>query len=223
MKKLSKITAFILCAMLMLSLCGCGISDGEKFVGTWEATIDMTEQTVSSLEAEMGEYMAYFDFSDLYAVMTYEFKEDGTYSMTVRFTDESVENFNTVYEAGLIALMNDSFAEEAEASGLSMEEYEAAFLEENTITIAEYVEAYIASIMADFDVQESMASSDCEGMWKALAGKLLFTNGTDEEFSELNYDSYEELTEDSFKLVGQFTDGEEDDTGLYPMLFKRIA
>lgn len=223
MKKLTKIMALVLCLAMMFALCACGKSDSEKFIGKWEAEVDMTDTAIESIENELGEDMDYFDFGKLMTVMTIEFKEDGTYKATMKLDDKSFDEFNTALKDGLMAMIKDATIEELAAYGMTEEEGDAAYLEAYGMTIDEYNELAVEAVMEEIDLQDMFADSSVEGKWKAEDGKLFMTDDLDDEISDGDYDVYEELSEDGFKLVKGFTDGVEDDGDMYPMVFTKVG
>lgn len=224
MKKLTKIMALVLCMAMVFALCACGKSDSEKFVGTWETEIDLSDVAIASLEAEIGDAMDYFDFGKLISVATFNFNEDGTYKMTMKLDDKSLDEFNTVLEDGLMAMMYDATNEELAAYGMTMEEGDAAYLETYGMTIEEYNELYVEAFMEEMDIQQLFADSSVEGNWKVEDGKLYMTEDIDEtEFDAGDYDVYKELTESSFTIVEEYVNGEKDEANMYPMVFTKVG
>lgn len=224
MKKLTKIMALVLCLAMVFALCACGKSDSEKLIGKWEAEVDLSDVAIASLEAELGDVMDYFDFGKLISVMTFNFSEDGTYKMTMKLDDKSLEDFNAAFKDGLMALMYDATEEELAAYDMTMEEGDAAYLETYGMTIEEYNELSVEAIMEEMDFQQLFADNSLEGNWKVEDGKLYMTEDVDDDFDEGTYDVYEDLTEAGFKIVTEFNDGEEDtESGVYPIAFSKVG
>lgn len=240
MKKLTKIMALVLCLVMVFALCACGDSgekqdteqkevkktDTELLVGNWKAEIDMTDVVVDSFAAEIGdeEVMSYFDFGKIMTELTFTFNEDGTYKMTMELSNKTVKAFNTALEEGVRAYMEDIIAAQIEAYGMTMEEFEAEYLEETGVTVADDIDANIEELMAEFDIEELLADSSIEGNWKVENGKLYMTEDVDDDFEDGTYDVYEDLTEESFKIVAEYNDGEEDtESGVYPIAFTKVG
>lgn len=224
MKKLSKALALILCLAMLFVMCACGENDTEKFVGTWEAEVDMTDTALASLEDELGDLMVYFDFGKIISVITFTFDADGTYEMTMKLTDESVEGYNSALKDGLKAMMSDQLAAEMEAYGMTQEEYEAAYIEAYGVTVDEDIDAYIEQAIQEIDIQQILADSSMEGNWKVQDGKLFMTEDVDDDFDEASYDVYEALTDTGFTIVSEFNEGEEDtENDLYPINFTKVG
>ena len=236
MKKLTKIMALVLCLVMVFALCACGDSgekqdtekkevkktDTELFVGTWECKVDVSDQLNANLESVYEDAAAYIDFDEAYCVFTLTLKDDGTYVMNIGMDKSSQKKFESALEKGLYAYLEEALALEQEEYGLTDEEYEAAYVETYGMTPAELCDEAVAESMAEFDVG-NLFSDEVEGKWEAKDGKLFMTDDLDDEISDGDYDVYEELSEDGFKLVKGFTDGVEDDGDMYPMVFTKVG
>lgn len=112
---MKKLIALLLAAvMLMGLLSGCGEKDEKKILGTWTATVDMTQQVLD----EMGEDAETLNFDGkLNVTLNMTFTEDGKVTLASKVEDtEAVKSF-------LVGIFDASFAEMAEYfDGMTTEE-----------------------------------------------------------------------------------------------------
>lgn len=221
MKSLAKkIASILLVSSMFLMLFGCGSSgesDQKKLVGTWKATVDMTELMNDSIQQGMGEgdqvFNEYFQISKFDFVVIFTFRDDGTYSIT---TDEAHFNnsITTVIDElkiGMRRYLEDMLA----AQGLDMS-LDDLLAEEGTSLDALFEESLPSSMF------DSMADEfKVTGKWKAEKGKLFTTENAGEDVSDSTYDLYEFISDNEIKLT--LPDGAVDDTGLYPIVLKKSA
>lgn len=221
MKSFARKTASILLiASMLLMLFGCsgsGASDQKKLVGTWKATVDMTDLMNDSIQQGMGEadqvFDEYFQISKFDFVVIFTFRDDGTYSMS---TDEAHFNnsINTIIEelkAGMRRYLEDMLTEQ----GLDMS-LDELLAEEGTSIDALFDESLPPS-MFDGMVDEFTVT----GKWKAAQGKLFTTESVNDSIENGSYDLYEFISSNEIKL--SLPDGAVDDTGMYPIVLKKSA
>ena len=221
MKSFARKTASILLiASMLLMLFGCsgsGASDQKKLVGTWKATVDMTDLMNDSIQQGMGEadqvFDEYFQISKFDFVVIFTFRDDGTYSMS---TDEAHFNnsINTIIEelkVGMRRYLEDMLTEQ----GLDMS-LDELLAEEGTSIDALFDESLPPS-MFDGMVDEFTVT----GKWKAAQGKLFTTESVNDSIENGSYDLYEFISSNEIKL--SLPDGAVDDTGMYPIVLKKSA
>lgn len=210
-KTLSLILALVMIVSLASVLTGCGVSDKQKFVGTWEAAIDLTEEINKSMQEdeEVGEYLKISDFT---LTFIFNFREDGTYEM--RITEES-------FRDAVLNIRDDM------ASGL--EKYIAALIGEQGIdvTMDEFYE--LAGITLDDlidEVMDSMISSDMLAEWSFSGrydvknGRLYTTEGLDTPIDENSFDVYEFDGEDIKLTMNSL--GDDDSSVTYHVVLKKV-
>lgn len=130
--------ALLLAIMMVLAfmLVGCNgndetdsktptVSTAEAVVGTWEATVDITDAFVASLKS-LDSLSDYLQFKDFELKMLIEIKDDKTYTISLddKVTKASVDKIIDQMMDGMEAYITD----ELEANGINMsfEDYLAA-------------------------------------------------------------------------------------------------
>lgn len=211
-KNVSIILSVLVVLALMLSLTGCG--EQKKFVGSWEATIDLTDFINQGIaeDEEMAEYLEMEEFA---LVMKVTFKEDGTYKMYVdeKSAEKAFESAKKDFKQG----MNEYFEDYIDSMelGLTVDEV----LESSGVDMDSLVEEAFGEELYNSLVKE-MAS---EGNFEAKDGKLYLSDGLDNDIDEDEYDTYE-ISNNELKLIESFGDdaGDSEDMDLYPMTFKKV-
>ena len=217
MKNVKRIAALLLALVMVFALCACSDSgsgkdkdkddkvekvekktDAELIVGTWEATGDMGE--LEGMEA-------YFDFDKIKITMTFEFEEDGTYTMSV---DGDEAEIKAILRDGCEKLINDML----EGTGYTLEDAAA----EEGMTADEYIDALMEESFGSGDLIDV---DDELGEYKVKNGKLyLFDEG--DELDEGTYYEYK-LKGDKLTMLSEYVDGETTEASdtIFPLDFVR--
>ena len=226
MKNVKRIAALLLALVMVFALCACSDSgsgkdkdkddkvekvekktDAELIVGTWETEMSMTDYYGDDM-GELEGMEAYFDFDKIKITMTFEFEEDGTYTMSV---DGDEAEIKAILRDGFEKLLNDML----EGTGYTLEDAAA----EEGMTADEYIDALMEESFGSGDLIDV---DDELGEYKVKNGKLyLFDEG--DELDEGTYYEYK-LKGDKLTLVAEYEDGElsdESEAELYPMDFIR--
>ena len=226
MKNVKRIAALLLALVMVFALCACSDSgsgkdkdkddkvekvekktDAELIVGTWETEMSMTDYYGDDM-GELEGMEAYFDFDKIKITMTFEFEEDGTYTMSV---DGDEAEIKAILRDGFEKLLNDML----EGTGYTLEDAAA----EEGMTADEYLDALMEESFGSGDLIDV---DDELGEYKVKNGKLyLFDEG--DELDEGTYYEYK-LKGDKLTLVAEYEDGElsdESEAELYPMDFVR--
>lgn len=212
------IVSILVAASMMSVLFGCGSnadnSDKEKFVGTWETSIDLTdavnEEIQNSLDAANADIGEYLNINKFELTLLFEFNDDDTYSL---YADESsldnnIEDLKVDFKDGITAYFEGVIADQG--LGMSVDDVLAT----SGLSLDDLVDECVSDDMFDGVIDEFAA----EGKWKAENGKLYATDGVDEDFAENKYQPYE-FTSDGIKLLK--AEAEEDEFGVYPMILKK--
>ena len=213
MKKHFSITLCIAMIFAMLvTLSGCGEKESEKFVGTWETELDMTE-TINegfSEDAEMAKYLKVDDFK---LTMVFTFHEDGTYKI-----DMDEEAFNNTYN-GLVQSFKDGMKAYLEApakkEGLEISADEVLKLSGTTM------DALVNESLDKNTLMESFSGIKTEGKFDAEDGRLYTTDSKTSEINKEEYESYEFISDSELKLVEPVGSDDEDLNELYPLTLKK--
>ena len=225
MKNVKRIAALLLALVMVSALCACSDSgsgkdkdkddkvekvekktDAELIVGTWETEMSMTDYYGDDM-GELEGMEAYFDFDKIKITMTFEFEEDGTYTMSV---DGDEAEINAILRDGFEKLMNDML----EGTGYTIEDVAA----EEGMTADEYIDALMEESFGSGDLIDV---DDELGEYKVKNGKLyLFDEG--DELDEGTYYEYK-LKGDKLTLVAEYEDGETTEASdtIFPLDFVR--
>ena len=222
MKNVKRIAALLLALVMVFALCACSDSgsgkdkdkgekvekktDAELIVGTWETEMSMTDYYGDDM-GELEGMEAYFDFDKIKITMTFEFEEDGTYTMSV---DGDEAEIKAILRDGFEKLMNDML----EGTGYTLEDAAA----EEGMTADEYLDALMEESFGSGDLIDV---DDDTGEYKVKNGKLyLFDEG--DELDEGTYYEYK-LKGDKLTLVAEYEDGETTEASdtIFPLDFVR--
>ena len=213
---MKKIISILLIAVMLLAFAGCGKSksgDKEQFVGTWKATLDMTELLNESLREGIGDdEMADFFVIDKFSFdVVFKFNDDGTYSTDVdqASLDKSAETMKTAVKDGLMDYF-EVMVDEMELD-MSVEE----LLELSGLSMDDLLEEAMPADLFDDVVKEFKL----KGNWKAENGKLYTTESLSDDVNKAGYELYE-ITDAGIKL--SLVDESEDESGVFPMLLKKV-
>ena len=225
MKNVKRIAALLLALVMVFALCACSDSgsgkdkdkddkvekvekktDAELIVGTWETEMSMTDYYGDDM-GELEGMEAYFDFDKIKITMTFEFEEDGTYTMSV---DGDEAEIKAILRDGCVKLINDML----EGTGYTLEDAAA----EEGMTADEYLDALMEESFGSGDLIDV---DDELGEYKVKNGKLyLFDRG--DELDEDDYFEYK-LKGDKLTLVAEYEDGETTEASdtIFPLDFVR--
>ncbi|MDY2909341.1 MAG: hypothetical protein SOT16_02245 [Oscillospiraceae bacterium] len=222
MKNVKRIAALLLALVMVFALCACSDSgsgkdkdkgekvekktDAELIVGTWETEMSMTDYYGDDM-GELEGMEAYFDFDKIKITMTFEFEEDGTYTMSV---DGDEAEIKAILRDGFEKLLNDML----EGTGYTLEDAAA----EEGMTADEYLDALMEESFGSGDLIDV---DDELGEYKVKNGKLyLFDEG--DELDEGTYYEYK-LKGDKLTLVAEYEDGETTEASdtIFPLDFVR--
>ena len=220
MKNVKRIAALLLALVMVFALCACSDSgsgkdkdekvekktDAELIVGTWETEMSMTDYYGDDM-GELEGMEAYFDFDKIKITMTFEFEEDGTYTMSV---DGDEAEIKAILRDGFENLLNDML----EGTGYTLEDAAA----EEGMTADEYLDALMEESFGSGDLIDV---DDELGEYKVKNGKLYLVEDGD-ELDEGTYYEYK-LKGDKLTLVAEYEDGETTEASdtIFPLDFVR--
>lgn len=216
-KNMTKVLSVVLVLAMVLMLGGCGASDKDALLGTWQAKLDMTDLFNESLLAGTGEEMgAYMKVEDFTLTVNLTFNSDDTYAMVLDETalDATVAGLRSDLQAGL----EQYFADYIAAAGMEMS-VEDMLAASNT-SMEELMDQIVTQELIDTLVSD-IAS---EGKFKAKDGKLYLSAGLEYEVDPNVYETYE-LNGTSLTLKEYISTEEVDDItkSMYPMNFTKIS
>ena len=216
---MSKVKRTVVSVLMLLSmaliLVSCGSSgDKEKFVGTWEANVNLTDFVNEQFQAgfdQVGEDASeYFNIDEFEFKMLFTFNDDDTYSISVDedSLNNSVETIKGNFKDGFTAYVEDMIAsmglemsvdEMMAMSGMSMDD----------VINAGFGDEIIGGMIEEFEVN---------GNWDAKDGKLYTTESVNDDIDENSYELYE-ITSDGIKLSEP--EGVEDELGIFPIVLTK--
>lgn len=158
MKKRCLLLSILLVFSTLLGACG----SGDPFKGTWKGTLDVTKQFEDGIVEHYPDLAEYVDFEDLTFVINITFS-DGMMTMSV--DQDSVENFNNNFAAGMIGVEEGSLMAYLNEAGLTLEEAVA----ESGMTEEEYIE-YMLSSEEVTEIMDPMKENMMEVTEAALIG-----------------------------------------------------
>ena len=211
-RSLSLVLSILLTVALMLSMTGCG--EQAKFIGKWEAEIDMAEFINDGMaQAGNSDITKYIELDEFEFVAVMEFDKDGTYKMYI--DEDSVKDAFEDAKEVFVDGMTDYFEDYIKDMGLGMT-VEEVLAASGTDLEKAADEAY-GDDMLDSIIEET----EKEGNFEVKDGKLFLSDGKDKNVDEKVYDTYE-ITDNELKLLETFGSDEDDANALYPMTFERV-
>lgn len=216
-KNLTIFISVILLLAMALALTGCGATEKEKLVGTWEGVLDLTdifnEAVAPNLNEDLSEFL---EFHDVKLTLILTFHEDDTFSMQL---DEDALNI-------AVAGMREDFAASMESY---LEQLFAGMGEQMTIdeimeTMGTTMEDLVEENISDTLIENLANGFAREGMFKAEDGKLYLSSGLNDEVDSGNYDTYT-LKGDTLTFMELISTQEVDAfaASLYPMVFQKVS
>ena len=213
MKKMMKrILSLAVVSVMLVLLTACGEQD--KFIGSWEAEVNMAEYIMKSMVEEDAEVAEYFDIEDFTLVLQMTFNSDGTYTkgIDMEAAKEAFAGLQKDFENGVTKYLEDVI----KTSGLDMSVEDV--LEASGTTLDEMVEESFGTSVLD-ELAEEMKSG---GNFEVKEGKLYLSDGEENTIDENVYETYE-ISKDELKLLESIGSEDEDDVEeLYPLIFKRV-
>jgi len=192
-------------ALTVFVLAGCGGTESEKLVGTWEGQLDLT----AVIRQQVPETMQDLDVGEFVVTAVFTFTEDGAYTMGLDEASmtRAVEAFVEKLEAA--AKEQELTAEQAaQMLGMTPEEYAKKLLEKAD------VETLAAKVTA---------GAEAEGRFEARDGRLFLSESPDAQPNEAVYSTY--TLEGDVLTITAATGGSETETNLlklvYPIILKK--
>ena len=184
MKHVKSLALCLLALALVLALAGCGGGKSD-LPGTYKIDLDLAP-ALNSAMTQLG--LAEEDLADLTLPVPYTLTlgEDGTYSMQAD-KEATVTALHT-YLQGCGSAIEAELYKTAEESGLSREDFDAAFEQSTGSSVSDYVAEQISQLDEE-SLLSSLEEDEESGVYKAADGKLYFEE-QEADFSEEDYVSY---------------------------------
>ena len=182
MKRVKTLALCLLALALVLALVGCGKS---TLPGSYRIELDASS-VMNTAMAQLG--LSEEDLADvpLNIPYTLTLNEDGTYTMVA--DKEGIAASLQSYLQGSTKAIEEMLYKSAEESGMSREDFDAAFEQSTGSTVSDYVADLIDQLQEE-DLTSAFEDEDESGVYKAADGKLYFEAQTS-DFSDDNYVSY---------------------------------
>lgn len=213
---MKKITAMLLCLVLVLSLCACGAK--ENLVGTWKANIELADLMNKEIAASGDEAMAEaMNLESFQLPLILELREDGTCTMKV--DPEAMAASADKLAADLTEGLKAYFVTMLQQQGLEVED-PTEFL----TTMGLDLDALVAEMKDQFLSEDTFAEFTMESKYKAEDGKIYFSDDLESEINADEYNTYtlkgDTLTLDVGNMV--IEEGQEDMAAyMFPMTLTR--
>jgi len=248
MKKGKRLLALALALLMILALTACGAAKNE-LEGTWNAQMDMRRLLVATVDDEMDfdefgiEPFSFGDFlEDCSVDMSFEFKNDGTYTKSV--DEASVRQLREVtakatmefyYELMVRMLMEQLKEYSPNGSFADVEELDAFLTDvlgmgldgaiESSLGMS--LEDYVEEVLGDELWDEVLDGLRGEGKYEAKDGKLFLSDGLNYNIDPEIYDTYT-LSGNTLTLTDNVGgEGISEDYAykdyLYPVSFEKAA
>ena len=184
MKHVKSLALCLLALALVRALAGCGGGKSD-LPGTYKIDLDLAP-ALNSAMTQLG--LAEEDLADLTLPVPYTLTlgEDGTYSMQAD-KEATVTALHT-YLQGCGSAIEAALYQTAEESGLSREDFDAAFERSTGSSVSDYVAEQISQLDEE-SLLSSLEEDEESGVYKAADGKLYFEE-QEADFSEEDYVSY---------------------------------
>ncbi len=199
MKKRQILVSVVVVLAMMMSLVGCGKSEADKFVGEWEAEINLGELLQEELGSELSGMEDILDIGDVEMLLTLEMNEAGTCTASV--DEEALEEEIRAMMEDMLTGMMEAMAGEV---GMSVDE----MLEAQGYTMDQLID----ESMQEMDMREITEEFDEVVKFSVEDGKLVLGDETW---------TYEFESDDSFVVTE--IDGADDDSveKMLPMTFEK--
>lgn len=219
MKHVKSLALCLLALVLVLALVGCG--GKSDLPGTYRVELDASSAMNSAL-TQLG--LSEDDLADLTLIVPYTLtlNEDGTFTMVA--DKDAIASSLHAYLQGCSSAIEELLYKTAEESGLSREDFDAAFEQSTGSSVSDYVAEQLSQLDEE-ELLSSLEEDDDSGVYKAADGKLYFED-QEADFSEDNYVSYTledgkltftSVTGDTLELQG-LSEMVDD---LFPMVFTK--
>lgn len=183
MKHVKSFALCLLALVLVLALVGCG--GKSDLPGTYRIELDASSAMNSAL-TQLG--LSEDDLADLTLTVPYTLtlNEDGTFTMVA--DKDAIASSLHAYLQGCNTAIEEVLYKTAEESGLSREDFDAAFEQSTGSSVSDYVAEQLSQLDEE-ELLSSLEEDDDSGVYKAADGKLYFED-QEADFSEDNYVSY---------------------------------
>lgn len=189
-------------------------SEQDKFIGSWEITLDMADELNAGMSDEDDELAEYLKIEELNVSMILTFKNDGTYKMYIdeEKVKKSFESVGDDIKEGLNEYVEDLIRNE----GLDYT------VDEYMELLGTDIDSLMETIWGDNMYSDLFIEVEAsKGNFKAEDGKLYMSDGLDYEVDENEYNTYE-ISENKLKLIKPFGEYADEIIDFYPLTFKRV-
>lgn len=216
MSKLKRsVVGVLMLVSMALVLVSCGSSgDKDKFVGAWEANVNLTDFVNEQFQAgfeQVGEDASeYFNIDEFEFKMLFTFNDDDTYSISVDkdSLNNSLETIKGNFKDGFTAYVEDTIT----TMGLDMS------VDEMLALSGMSMDDVINAGFGDEIIDGMLGEFEANGKWEAKDGKLYTTESVNDDIDENAYELYE-ITSDGIKLSEP--EGVEDEIGIFPIVLTK--
>ncbi len=198
-----KIVTMLVFAVLLLCVTGC--KEGNSIIGKWEASISHQTLNPDYTAAKIGVWN-YINFEDVFKVQTYEFTEDGYYSL-VFDNEQYINDYKVAIEKGLRLYYEDII----KTNNLKI-----------TVEEAMQIDGASVDVLIDKELVERLKkNTKIEGKYKTEDGKLYLSLDRKKEVNPDCYIEYEITEDGNVRLIKQYGIGK-GEGNYYPVELKGV-
>ena len=198
-----KIVTAIVFAVLLLGVSGC--EEENPIIGKWEASISHQALNPDDTTAKIGVWN-YINFEDVFKVQTYEFTEDGYYSL-VSDNKQYINDYKAAVEKGLRRYYEDII----KTNNLKV-----------TVEEAMQIDGASVDVLIDKEsVERLKENTRIEGKYKTEDGKLYLSSDRKKEVNPDCYIEYEITKDGNIRFIKQYGIGE-GEVDYYPLELKGV-
>lgn len=214
MTAMKKSIASFLCICLTLSMllvcAGCKSGgDADKFVGDWEAKVDMTDMLNDMLasDSDTAELADYIKIDSYVLTLNFSFSSDGKYSIKIDrdALQKTTDAMLATMKSGVLTYFDDMLEDMAAEYEVTVDEFLEAY---EVANLEEFLVAYGVDIDNMFDMNQLTSAFDAvesSGTYKAKDGQLRLTNSADDT---VDIELYEFISDTQVSLKDQTEDSE---------------
>lgn len=214
MTAMKKSIASFLCICLTLSMllacAGCKSGgDADKFVGDWEAKVDMTDMLNDMLasDSDTEELADYIKIDSYVLTLNFSFSSDGKYSIKIDrdALQKTTDDLLATMKSGVLTYFDDMLEGMAAEYEVTVDEFLEAY---EVANLEEFLAVSGVDIDNMFDMNQLTSAFDAvesSGTYEAKDGQLRLTNSADKS---IDIELYEFISDTQVSLADQTEDSE---------------
>lgn len=209
-KSIASFLCICLTLAMLLTCAGCaGGGDKDKFVGEWEANVDMTDMLNNMLasDPDTADLADYIKIDSYVLTLNFSFDKDGNYKIVIDrdALQQTSDALLSTMKSGVLAYFENMLEEMAADEGVTVDEVFGAL---GVANLEEFLAANDVDLDTMFDMDQLLSAFDAvesSGTYDAKDGQLRLTNSADDS---IDIENYEFTSDTQVSLKDQTEDGE---------------